>query len=86
MFKFALDQKVYFMKNNAINCAAVSRRSLTDYTSRENARINTPYLGKVTVTYLLSNGDEMNETNMFASESNLVAFLTNNIVIDKAAV
>ena len=86
MFKFALDQKVYFMKNNKINCATVSRRSMTDYTPRENAGINSQYLGKVTIEYLMSSGDNFTENNLFSTESNLMTYLTNNLVVDKAAV
>lgn len=85
MFKFALDQKVYFMKNNKINCAAVSRREYKDFTPRENAGINSSYLGKVCINYFLSNGEEISENNIYASETNVMNMLTDTIVIDKAA-
>lgn len=86
MFKFAIDQKVYFIKNNNVHCATVCKRQYQEYTPRQNAGINSNYVGKTIISYMVSNGDSFEEDSLFANESGLFAHMTKNMVIDKAAV
>ncbi len=85
MFKFSIDQKVFFMKCDKINCATVSRREYKDFTSRENVGIRVEWLGKTHISYFLSNGDEIKEDKLFPNMVAICDSLTENVIIDKAA-
>lgn len=84
MFKFALNQTVYFMMGNRVQRDMIIARFLNEYTDNEKAaRRLGGYLGKTEITYkLLGTNDNIAEKDLFSSEVDLFAFLGNN-VIDK---
>lgn len=82
MFKFALNQTVYFMMGNRVQRDMIIGRFLNDYSDYEKAakRVGN-YLGKTEITYkLLGTNDNLAEKDLFSSEVDLFAFLGNNII------
>lgn len=82
MFKFALNQTVYFMNNNRVQKDTVICRYYGDYSDHEKAqKRNGGYAGASDIKYsLLGYTDTVKEANLFSSETDLFVFLGNNIL------
>lgn len=84
MFKYSLNQTVYFMNSNRIQKVMITSRTYRDYSDHEKAiRRNNSMAGKTEITYAVSGfNDNILEDALFASEADVYAFLNKN-VIDK---